>query len=68
MVPDGQKSEQTEWTDGRRQNYISPTSSGDNKNVVQQKGQHITYILTRPCMIFLGFSEVKNAFLSLHAR
>ena len=39
-----------------------------NKNVVQQKGQRITYILTRPCMIFLGFSEVKNAFLSLHAR
>ena len=28
MVPDGR----TEWTDGRRQNYIPPTSSGDNKN------------------------------------
>ena len=39
-----------------------------NKNVIQQKSQRITYILTRPCMIFLGFSEVKNAFLSLHAR
>ena len=27
MVPDRQKV----WTDGRRQNYIPPTSSGDNK-------------------------------------
>ena len=27
MVPDLQKV----WTDGRRQNYIPPTSSGDNK-------------------------------------
>ena len=29
MVPDRQKV-RTEWTDGRRQNYIPPTSSGDN--------------------------------------
>ena len=28
MVPDGR----TEWTDGRRQNYIPPTSSGDNNH------------------------------------
>ena len=27
MVPDGR----TEWTDGQRQNYIPPTSSGDKK-------------------------------------
>ena len=27
MVPDRQKV----WMDGQRQNYISPTSSGDNK-------------------------------------
>ena len=26
-----------------------------SKNVVQQKGQRITYILTRPCMIFFRF-------------
>ena len=26
-----------------------------NKNVVQQKGQRIAYILTRPCMIFFRF-------------
>ena len=30
MVPDGR----TEWTDGQRQNYIPPTSSGDNKAFV----------------------------------
>ena len=29
MVPDGR----TEWTDGRRQNYIPPTSSGDNNDL-----------------------------------
>ena len=33
MVPDGQ----TEWTDGRRQNYIPPTSSGDKKIVKTQE-------------------------------
>ena len=26
----------TEWTDGRRQNYIPLTSSGDNKTVREQ--------------------------------
>ena len=31
MDPDGR----TEWTDGRRQNYIPPTSSGDNKGADQ---------------------------------
>ena len=33
MVPDRQKVRmdgKTDWTDGRRQNYIPPTSSGDN--------------------------------------
>ena len=30
MDPDGRM----EWTDGRRQNYIPPTSSGDNQTVV----------------------------------
>ena len=40
-----------------------------NKTVVQQNGQRITYILTRPCMIFIFyvFPKVKNAFLSLQA-
>ena len=34
-----------------------------NKNLVHQKGQRITYILTRPCMIFSSFfSEVKQRF------
>ena len=35
MVPDGRTDGRTEWTDGRTegrsQNYIPPTSSGDNK-------------------------------------
>ena len=35
-----------------------------DKNVVQQKGQCITYIFTRPCVVFLGFSKVNNVFLS----
>ena len=53
----------------RNPNYLSiQLCAKSNKKVVQQKGQRITYILTRPCMIFLGFSEVKDAFLSLHAR
>ena len=39
-----------------------------NENVVQQKVQRITHIFTRPCMIFLGLFEVKNALLSLHVR
>ena len=30
----------TEWTDGRRQNYIPPTLSGDNKALM-----HITCII-----------------------
>ena len=40
MVPDRQKvwtdrrtDGRMEWTDGRRQNYIPPTSSGDNKRL-----------------------------------
>ena len=33
-----------------------------NKIVIQQKGQRTTYILTRPCMLILGFSEVKMRF------
>ena len=32
MVPDGR----TEWTDGRRQNYIPPTSLGDNKTLMYE--------------------------------
>ena len=36
--------------------------------IVQQTGQRIKYILTRPHMIFLYFSKVKSAFLSLRAR
>ena len=32
MVPDGW----TEWTDGRRQNYIPPTSSGDKNSQLGQ--------------------------------
>ena len=40
MVPDRQKV----WTDGRSQNYIPPTSWGDNKGphdcVDVQAGQH----------------------------
>ena len=40
-----------------------------NKNVVQQKGHRITYILTRPCMIFLRyFRSKKMCFFFLHAR
>ena len=31
MVPDGKKCGRTEWTDGRRKNYIPPTKSGDKK-------------------------------------
>ena len=34
MIPDGR----TEWTEGRRQNYIPPTSSGD-KNDLQAQGE-----------------------------
>ena len=49
MVPDRQKvwtDGRTEWTDGRtgwtheqRQNYIPPTSSGENNDGVDQKAQ-----------------------------
>ena len=35
-----------------------------NEISVRQKGQRITYILKRPCMIFLGFFEVKLRFCS----
>ena len=31
MVPDGRTDERNGRTDGRRQNYIPPTLSGDNK-------------------------------------
>ena len=44
-------------------NYLSiQLGAKSNKNDVQQKGKRITFILTRPCMIFLGFSEVKMRF------
>ena len=49
MVPDRQKVRtdgRTEWTDGRRQNYIPPTSSGDNK-----RGEECS-----DCHSFLSFS------------
>ena len=39
MVPDGR----TEWTDGRHQNYIPPTLSGDN-NEDPTKMLHYTII------------------------
>ena len=38
------------------------------KIAVKQKGQRITYILTRQCMLFFGCSKVKNALLPLYAR
>ena len=38
-------------------------SAKSNKNVAQQKGQCITYILTRPCLIFLRLSLAEFAFL-----
>ena len=48
MVPDRQKVRtdgRTEWTDGRRQNYIPPTSSGDKKiRVGRQQEPHIYFI------------------------
>ena len=40
MVPDGQKvwtDGRTDWTDGQRQNYIPPTSWGDNNGEVSVK-------------------------------
>ena len=53
----------------RNPNYVSiQPSAKSNKNVVQQKGQSITYILTRPCMIPFRLFRSENAFLSLHAR
>ena len=52
----------------RNLNYLSvQLGAKSNKNVVQKKGQHITYILTRPCMMFFRFFRSKNVFLSLHA-
>ena len=50
-------------------NYLSIQLGAKlNKNVVQQKSLRISNILTRRCVIFFSFSEVENAFLSLHAR
>ena len=40
----------------RNSNYLSiQVGAKSNKNVVQQKGQRITYILTISCMIFFRF-------------
>ena len=47
----------------RNPNYLSiQLGANSNKNVVQQKGQCITYILTRPCMIFLGSEYTETKF------
>ena len=40
MVPDRQKVRMDRQTDGRRQNYIPPTLSGDNKKLVVRAGTH----------------------------
>ena len=40
MVPDGR----TEWTDGQRQNYIPPTSSGNNKHRGQTSNSSFNYL------------------------
>ena len=37
-------------------------SANSYKNVVQLKGQRITYILQRLCMAFFGCCEVKTRF------
>ena len=50
-------------------NYLSIQLDAKSKiNIVQQKGQCITCILTRSCMIFFRFFRSTNAFLLLHAR
>ena len=40
---------------GNPNNLSIELGAKSNKNVVQQKGQRIAYILTRPCMIFFRF-------------
>ena len=50
MDPDGRTDGRTEWTDGRtdgrthgqRQNYIPPTSSGDNKRDISNNNSQFS--------------------------
>ena len=50
MVPDRRTDGRT---DGRRQNYIPPTSSGDNKNDPQKKhrlGKYMHEVMVSRCV------------------
>ena len=44
MVPD----RRTEWTDGRRQNYIPQTSSGDKKVQLMLKKLTLVFLTASP--------------------